>query len=72
MPGRLLELRMNSGPSAASRTAAVASRSSDVTFMLWASVAKRFDVGQRHLDARRVEPAGGVEATRQAAQHLFV
>ena len=32
---------MNSGPSEASRTAAVASRSSDVTFMLWASVVKR-------------------------------
>ena len=30
------------------------------------------DVGQRHLDAFRIEAAGGVEAAGQAAQHLFV
>ena len=30
------------------------------------------DVGQRHLDAFGIEPAGGVQAARQAAQHLLV
>ena len=30
------------------------------------------DVGQRHLDAFRVQPAGGVQPAGEAAQHLFV
>ena len=30
------------------------------------------DVGERHLDALRVEPAGCVQAAGQAAQHLLV
>ena len=30
------------------------------------------DVGQRHLDSRRIEPTCGVQPARQSAQHLLV
>ena len=30
------------------------------------------DIGQRHLDARRIELAGGIQSAGQAAQNLFI
>ncbi len=68
MPGRRSISCMKAAPSMASRTAAVASRSSELTFMLWASVTKRSMLASASSTPAGLSRPVASRATRQTAQ----